>query len=194
MRIGTNHGSLSDRIMNRFGDSPIGMVESALEFVRICEDNNYFDTRYRALWGNLMAGGWGVEYYFGYKYPQSDLDAEDWRSRNTSWDQASFALQFFNEYLPFTQMNGADELTESDADYVFAKEGEIYAIYMPLAIETSIDLGDRDQVYRVDWYNPRLGGDLRQGSVAEVRGPGMADTGRPPQDADLDWVVLIRSR
>ena len=43
MRIGTNHGSLSDRIMNRFGDTPLGMVESALEFVRICEDNNYHD-------------------------------------------------------------------------------------------------------------------------------------------------------
>lgn len=37
LRIGTNHGSLSDRILNRFGDTPIGMVESALEFVRICE-------------------------------------------------------------------------------------------------------------------------------------------------------------
>ena len=36
MRIGTNHGSLSDRIMNRYGDTPEGMVESALEFVRIC--------------------------------------------------------------------------------------------------------------------------------------------------------------
>jgi|SRR5579884_1509579 len=43
MRIGTNHGSLSDRIMNRFGDTPEGMVESALEFVRICEKNDYHD-------------------------------------------------------------------------------------------------------------------------------------------------------
>lgn len=42
MRIGTNHGSLSDRIMNRFGDTPLGMVESALEFVRICEDLKYY--------------------------------------------------------------------------------------------------------------------------------------------------------
>lgn len=41
MRIGTNHGSLSDRIMSRYGDTPLGMVESALEFLRICEDNNY---------------------------------------------------------------------------------------------------------------------------------------------------------
>src|SRR5579872_5211828 len=43
IRIGTNHGSLSDRIMNRFGDTPEGMVESALEFVRICEKHEYHD-------------------------------------------------------------------------------------------------------------------------------------------------------
>jgi (E)-4-hydroxy-3-methylbut-2-enyl-diphosphate synthase len=43
MRIGTNHGSLSDRIMSRYGDSPIGMVESALEFLRICEDESYYN-------------------------------------------------------------------------------------------------------------------------------------------------------
>jgi len=43
MRIGTNHGSLSDRIMSRYGDTPLGMVESALEFLRICEDLSYHD-------------------------------------------------------------------------------------------------------------------------------------------------------
>ena len=43
LRIGTNHGSLSDRIMNRYGDTPQGMVESALEFVRICEAQGYHD-------------------------------------------------------------------------------------------------------------------------------------------------------
>src|SRR5476651_2642888 len=43
LRIGTNHGSLSDRIMNRYGDTPLGMVESALEFVRICESHGFHD-------------------------------------------------------------------------------------------------------------------------------------------------------
>lgn len=43
MRIGTNHGSLSDRILSRYGDTPLGMVESAMEFLRICEDHNYHD-------------------------------------------------------------------------------------------------------------------------------------------------------
>ncbi|MCL7988939.1 (E)-4-hydroxy-3-methylbut-2-enyl-diphosphate synthase [Sphingobacterium sp. lm-10] len=43
MRIGTNHGSLSDRIMSRYGDTPDGMVESAMEFIRICEDLQYYN-------------------------------------------------------------------------------------------------------------------------------------------------------
>jgi (E)-4-hydroxy-3-methylbut-2-enyl-diphosphate synthase len=46
MRIGTNHGSLSDRIMNRFGDSPLGMVESALEFARIARRHNFHDFKF----------------------------------------------------------------------------------------------------------------------------------------------------
>jgi (E)-4-hydroxy-3-methylbut-2-enyl-diphosphate synthase len=43
MRIGTNHGSLSDRIMSRYGDSPLGMVESAMEFIRICREHDYHE-------------------------------------------------------------------------------------------------------------------------------------------------------
>jgi (E)-4-hydroxy-3-methylbut-2-enyl-diphosphate synthase len=43
MRVGTNHGSLSDRIMNRYGDTPLGMVESALEFLRIARSHSYHD-------------------------------------------------------------------------------------------------------------------------------------------------------
>ena len=46
MRIGTNHGSLSDRIMNRFGDSPLGMVESALEFAHICRKHDFHNFKF----------------------------------------------------------------------------------------------------------------------------------------------------
>jgi (E)-4-hydroxy-3-methylbut-2-enyl-diphosphate synthase len=46
IRIGTNHGSLSDRIMNRYGDTPLGMVESALEFARICRKHNFHDFKF----------------------------------------------------------------------------------------------------------------------------------------------------
>src|ERR1041384_1203472 len=46
LRIGTNHGSLSDRIMNRFGDTPLGMVESALEFARICRKHDFHNFKF----------------------------------------------------------------------------------------------------------------------------------------------------
>jgi hypothetical protein len=158
------------------------------------EGNNHFDTRYRSLWGNLMAGGWGVEYYFGYRHAHSDLNAEDWASRDISWDQARFALQFFNTYLPFTEMHSADELTPGEDDYVYAKKGDVYAIYLPRVVETSIDLGDRDEEFSVGWYNPRRGGALQQGTIGEVEGPGLVFVGQPPANADLDWVVLIQRR
>jgi (E)-4-hydroxy-3-methylbut-2-enyl-diphosphate synthase len=46
LRIGTNHGSLSDRIMNRYGDTPLGMVESALEFARICRQHEFHNFKF----------------------------------------------------------------------------------------------------------------------------------------------------
>lgn len=79
MRIGTNHGSLSDRIMNRYGDTPLGMVESALEFVRICRDHNYHAIvlsmkasnpkvmiqAYRLLSQRLGEFGWDYPFHLG---------------------------------------------------------------------------------------------------------------------------------
>lgn len=79
MRIGTNHGSLSDRIMNRYGDTPRGMVESALEFARVCRQNDYHDfifsmkssnpqvmiLAYRLLVAEMMALGWDYPLHLG---------------------------------------------------------------------------------------------------------------------------------
>lgn len=79
MRIGTNHGSLSDRIMNRYGDTPSGMVESALEFTRICRKYDYHDIifsmkasnpqvmiqAYRLLVKEMMALGWDYPLHLG---------------------------------------------------------------------------------------------------------------------------------
>ncbi|QQR84908.1 MAG: (E)-4-hydroxy-3-methylbut-2-enyl-diphosphate synthase [Flavobacteriales bacterium] len=79
MRIGTNHGSLSDRILNRYGDTPLGMVESAFEFLRVCRDENYHDIvlsmkasntqvmvqAYRLLVHKMMALGWDYPLHLG---------------------------------------------------------------------------------------------------------------------------------
>ena len=84
MRIGTNHGSLSDRIMNRFGDTPLGMVESALEFVRICEDLDYHSIVLSMKASNPTGYGSGIQ----------TSDSKDGRRRNElsnpSWCNGSW--------------------------------------------------------------------------------------------------------
>ncbi len=79
MRIGTNHGSLSDRILSRYGDTPLGMVESAMEFLRICEEENYHNIvlsmkasntqvmvqAYRLLVQNMMHAGMNYPLHLG---------------------------------------------------------------------------------------------------------------------------------
>ncbi len=98
MRIGTNHGSLSDRIMNRFGDTPLGMVESALEFLDVCEAHGFRDVvfsmkasnpqvaihAYRLLADRLAerAGGWSVPAYPFHVGVTEAGDGEDGRVKS----------------------------------------------------------------------------------------------------------------
>jgi len=153
-------------------------------------DPDHDTIRYKALWGNLMAGGAGTEWYFGYKYPHSDLSCEDWRSRDKLWDQTKIALDFFHKFLPVNDMRNADELIKDKDAYCLAKEGDIYAIYIPKGNATDLMLPDGK--YSINWYNPREGGELIQTSVNKITVNGSASTGNPPVKDGKDWVCLIR--
>ena len=64
-----------------------------------------------------MGGGAGVEYYFGYQFVETDLDCEDWRSRDASWDYCRIALEFFSENeIPLVEMQPADQLIGADLE------------------------------------------------------------------------------
>lgn len=157
------------------------------------------DVRKSTLWGVLMAGGWGVEYYFGYKLPQNDLDCQDYRSRDRSWDYCRIALEFFHEKdVPFWEMTSADALIgnpkSDNSKYCLAKPGEVYVVYLPNGGTTSIDLGTAGGTCSVAWYNPRTGGALLDGSITIISAPGVQPVGQPPSDPQEDWVVLIRQR
>ena len=158
------------------------------------DDPGHDDVRTHCLWANLMAGGAGAEWYFGYKYPHADLNCEDWRSRDLMWDQTRYALEFFNNYLPFHQMMSNDDLTAADNDFCFAKPGEIYAVYLPDGGSGAIDLRTADGTFKVQWYNPRTGGDLTAGAVTEMEGRKIGSFGVPPDGSPGDWVVLIERR
>ena len=152
------------------------------------------EIRNKHLWGHLMAGGAGVEWYFGYNFAHNDLNCEDWRSRDHMWDMTRYALEFFHNYLPFTEMSHSDELTTAKNDYCFAKTGQIYAIYLPDGGTTDLNLRGNSTSFSVRWYNPRTGGKLDTGSTARIVGPGKVGIGQPPREADKDWVVLIRKQ
>jgi hypothetical protein len=156
--------------------------------------NNQDSVRSYVLWANLMAGGGGVEWYFGYNNHDNDLNCEDWRSRDRMWDYTRYALEFFQHYLPFTDMYPADELTENPRDYCLAQSGVLYAIYLPDGNSTRIDLSEAQGKFEILWYDPRKGGDLIAGSVASIEGGKNQHIGLPPSGGEYDWAVLIRKK
>ena len=154
------------------------------------------EIRKLVLWGNLMAGGAGVEYYFGYHLPQHDLNAEDWRSREQSWRYARLALEFFDrERIPFWEMSNADarvgNAIHGDGNFCLRKPGGPYLVYLPWGGEVHLNLTDEPGPFLVHWFNPREGGELASGSVTEVSGGAYVALGSPPSDPDEDWLIVM---
>ncbi|MEM9588321.1 MAG: DUF5060 domain-containing protein, partial [Planctomycetota bacterium] len=110
--------------MDEIGKWDTGAVPDSL-------DPGHDGLRSRVLWGSLMAGAAGVEWYFGAKYPHNDLTSEDWRQRENLWRQTTIARRFFDHHLPYWEMQPADQLTDCESDYCFAKPGQVYSIYLP---------------------------------------------------------------
>lgn len=147
--------------------------------------------RKEALWANLMAGGGGVEWYFGYRFPHSDLSCEDFRSRENMWDQTRYALEFFHKYVPFWNMKPSTELT--DRGWCMYSEGEIYLVYLPEGGEVLLDLRKEKGLFTVAWFNPRTGGELYADPASLLKGGSRVSTGKPPMEENSDWVCLIRA-
>lgn len=145
---------------------------------------NHQSLRKSVLWGNMMGGGGGVEWYFG----GDDLSVESFRSRANVWNFTRHALTFFRNYLPFEEMKNMNGITSSTSDYCFALPGKVYAVYMPNNSSTSITLPCG--IYAVKWFDPKNGSALLNGSVITVNGGGTAHLGTPPYTNE-DWVVLV---
>lgn len=153
------------------------------------------DIRKYTLWGTLLAGGAGVEYYFGYKLPQNDLICEDFRSRDQSWDYCRIALEFFDrEPLPLADMQNMDELVgnakHANSRFCFAKPGEVYLVYLPTGGNQTLDLKDHAARFTVQWYNPRSGGKLSPART--LNGGNVVSLGDPPNSPNDDWLAIVR--
>ncbi|NBC83485.1 MAG: DUF5060 domain-containing protein [Bacteroidetes bacterium] len=133
------------------------------------DDNYNLDNARSLYWANISAGSPGIEWYFGYNEEHNDLNAEDWRSRDRLWDYTRYAMDFYKDNnIPFWEMENANKLTRSEKDFVFAKPGEVYVIYLPDGGASTLNLENHSGTYTIEWYNPREGGELQKGRVLEV--------------------------
>ncbi len=150
--------------------------------------------RQNALWGAMMAGAWGTEWYFGYEHAHSDLTCEDYSSRDLYWDQCKHALDFFrNNDIPYWEMENHDELVLKEKDYCLAKEGEIYIFYFKDG-SAKVNLSQIKGRVTPMWYNPRKGGELQRGSKRSVKAGAEVDLGKAPCEESQDWVVVVRTK
>ena len=157
------------------------------------ENSSHDNARQNALWGNLMAGGAGVEWYFGYSHPHSDLTCQDYRVREKMWRQCRVALNFFADHkIPFAEMSCGDELLSSKDAFCLRKSGELYLVFVKPSTTTKINLSEASGVFEVQWFNPRTGGPLRQGTTEAVLASNQASVGNPPESPDQDWLAILR--
>ncbi|MEM6515235.1 MAG: DUF5060 domain-containing protein [Bacteroidota bacterium] len=148
---------------------------------------------HKTLWGSLLAGGTGVEYYFGYQTGESDLTCQDFRSREHKWNDAKHALDFFRNHLEFWDMESLNNITSDNDFYSFGKIDETYVIYVPGDDNSNLNIGNSGDNYILKWYDPKNGGTLQDGSVTEVVATGNIDFGNPPNNSNEDWILLLRN-
>lgn len=149
--------------------------------------NNQDSLRGDALWGTLMAGGAGVEWYFGYVNPHHDLSAQDYRPWERVWNFTRHAVEFYRDHLPFTEMQPANNLTVGDGAFGFALPGKTYAFYFPVGQGASVKLPAGN--YSLEWFDPR-NGELHKKKVVQAS-EAITALGDPPNDPEKDWVVLV---
>lgn len=156
------------------------------------DDPSHDVIRKNVLYGNLLAGGGGVEYYYGYSFSCTDLTCQDFRTRSTMWDQSRFALDFFDQHsIPFWDMVNADKLIGNE-NWCLAGD-EHMLVYLREGGTAEIDLtGDEDdEPYIVQWFDPRNGGPLHSGSKVMLEAKNAQQLGEAPYDPDQDWVILL---
>lgn len=161
-------------------------------------DPHHNTLRQHVLWGALLSGGAGVEWYFGAQYPHNDLTSEDWRQRDKLWNITRHAKNFFNRYLPYWTMSPQHNLINIPGAYCLQQPNTVYAVYLPRPHNAILDLRNANGQFSVRWFNPRTGGNLQEGSITMLQGGKDVNLGQPPKDDtayDLhDWVVLLKKQ
>lgn len=160
-------------------------------------DKHHSSLQQHALWGALLAGAAGVEWYFGAKYPHNDLTSEDWRERENLWKLTKIAKQFFEDHIPFWQ-NTECSLPKSDTlDLYCAKySDDLIVLYLPDIKSGNIRslIENPKEEYSLYWFDPVSGGALLSGSKATTTISVDKDFGEPPYSVEQHWVLVLKSK
>ena len=151
--------------------------------------------RKEKLWPAYLSGG-QVEFILA-----GLLDTQDFQKYEDLWKYIWYARKFIEQHLPFWEMEPADELLTGEPVYsgktcshdgqVFARKGQCYAIYLPLAKQTgALDLRGFTGKFVKRWYNPRTG--EFEGTPENVGANQKIELGTAPSEPGKDWVVLVK--
>lgn len=174
------------------GDAQTGVAADASYSNNGSKSDNRDAVRKDVLWGNLMAGGAGVEYYFGYATGCTDLTCDDFSSRHTKWQDAQRALEFFNRYLPFEKLQPRDV---GGHQYQMELPGKIYVVFNKNGGSTTVNASSG--TYDIRWFRAKhVSSDasyaLKTGSKVVVSGGGTLNLGSAPFSGDSVALVVAK--
>ena len=150
------------------------------------EPDNRSEVRKELLWGAFMAGAEGVEYYYGYQTGETDLNAQDHRSRASKWKDANIALLFFNSYVDLENTIVDNSFTSSGRGLKIS--GKQYIVQLPNGGGTYVTIPDMGN-YSVNWFNP-ITGDFRTVSSI-INSNNRTWSGMPPYNITQDWILIM---
>ncbi|MEM7298888.1 MAG: DUF5060 domain-containing protein, partial [Bacteroidota bacterium] len=142
--------------------------------------------REEVIWGTLIGGGMGFEYYYGYGTGCSDLDCEDHRTRDEKYTDAAYALRFFEDYFMkyLPEVESADnEISDNEAYLIRSNDKTAYAIYLPDGGSANIS-GFPNGTHSIRWFNPRNG---------QMGGSSNLSTNAISAPDNQDWVAFIET-
>jgi hypothetical protein len=148
------------------------------------------------LWGTLLSGATGVEWYFGAKTKENDLTAEDLRLRHDLWQYSRHAKDFFSRYIPWWNLISTNESVLSPVG-AFASQfnQELFVAFVPKTEKVKLDLSGFNDNLEIHWYNPFTGGELISGGVVEVSESGVVELDMPIDKlSEQGGVLYIRKK
>jgi hypothetical protein len=173
------------------GPAKVGVEPDAI-------DSTHHEICKEVLWGNIMAGGSGVEYLCAVNLTFSDPVLEDFQTVMNMFDQSCYALEFFqNHSIPFWDMSNANSRLSSSSTQsrcLAQSNGDVILIQLVNATSstTTVDLtGDPGDTYSVEWFDPFTGSSLiLTGNISISDNKPLGN--HPYNTASGDWVVLLK--